>query len=271
MLAATGFLGLLLMGAAVGGLFAGADDSFDTGTDEGDAPEDAAESGGRDGSDAHTGGGLADLLLDDDVEEESGSLPHDFLDDGLTPPFAGPATPAEDDLLEIEDTTAFGEGPDIPFVSDFDCETDRLVLDFAGHEQDAPTITVDLESSPGDAVIEANGVAVTLVRDAPDMTPGHVDVVMAGQDDTWPDDDDGVGEAGEGLSDGERPRVVTDFDPERDAIEVLYDAAALPDPEIGVTDFDDGRGASITVNGEPVLHVVGAQGVQPSEVVLRAM
>jgi hypothetical protein len=35
-----------------------------------------------------------------------------------------------------------------------------------------------------------------------------------------------------------------------------------------VVDFEDGSGASIHLNGEPILHVKGAQGLDPSHVVL---
>jgi Ca2+-binding RTX toxin-like protein len=474
MLAATGFLGLLLMGVAASGLLAGTDGpghAAGDGDDEPGTDGDAAESPEALETSAGTGD-LAALLFGDDAEEgwrdpSAGAETHAFEaeapgGDGI-PGSAGADQPldaisAAGGFYDVVDSTPFAGGPDIPLVSDFDCATDRLILDFDGSPNEAPDITVDLDASPGDAVVAANGVAVALVEGAGTLTAGHVDVVMTGPDDpgasaaggtpqgilsdggtsgdltaartamqahfaghgqdamtggsgddTLPgtgaqdalfgnegddmlqgredsdelygdagadrldggaaddflsggeggdDLDGGVGDdfafGGDGADrvdggpgddslqggfgadtilggdgddaiDGSFSRgavfgptdqdsgdlidggagndnifvgaddmvtggagadiftggdyigedasagLVTDFDRNADRIEVVYDPAILPDPEVDVVDFEDGTGASITVNGQTVLHVAGAQGLDPAMVGLRAL
>lgn len=470
MLAAGGLLGLLLMGAAVGGLMSGADDAPDDDASPGDdaaAPSGEMETG-EFGTDQ--AGNLADLLFGDggDIDDFDELADPDAILGQLDPPQSGGSAASDEasygvdlgpDVHDVAATTPFGDGPDIPFVTGFDCDTDRLILDFDGTEDEAPAITVDLESSPGDAVVEANGTAVTLVEGASTLTPQHVDVVMTGlpATDAAPADEEAAGLSREGLLDGgtltDLPQaradiqqnfdgtdqdaltggigddaidgttktdaifggegndslvghgssdelygdtgadsleggegadflsgceggdtlrggadgdfafggegadlieggtgddglqggpgadtifggggddvidgsfasgpafamqdadrgdlidggdgqdtvflgvddtvtggdgtdtfitgdyageagIVTDFDPLEDRIEVVYDAEALPDPEIGVVDFEDGTGARITVNGETVLQVLGAQGLDPAEVELRPL
>ncbi|WP_071674345.1 calcium-binding protein [Nioella nitratireducens] len=63
--------------------------------------------------------------------------------------------------------------------------------------------------------------------------------------------------------------LVTDFDPADDLIQVSVDLEVTPDPEISVVDFEDGSGASIMVDGHVVLRVVGAQGLDPTDIMLR--
>jgi hypothetical protein len=63
--------------------------------------------------------------------------------------------------------------------------------------------------------------------------------------------------------------VVTDFNPEEDQIQVSVDLEASPDPDVSVIDFDDGTGASIMVDGTIVLQVTGAQGLDPSAILIR--
>jgi len=62
---------------------------------------------------------------------------------------------------------------------------------------------------------------------------------------------------------------VTDFDPIQDVIEVVFDPDMTPDPVITVEDFADGTGASILFNGQMILSVSGAQGLDPSLIELR--
>jgi Ca2+-binding RTX toxin-like protein len=65
--------------------------------------------------------------------------------------------------------------------------------------------------------------------------------------------------------------MVQDFDPVEDRIEVLYDPDMDPDPVIEVQDFSDGTGADIILNGEVILSVTGAQGLNPAMIDLRAV
>jgi hypothetical protein len=62
---------------------------------------------------------------------------------------------------------------------------------------------------------------------------------------------------------------VTDFDPTQDVIEVMFDPDATPDPVITVTNFADGSGANILFNGEVILTVAGAQGLDPAAIIRR--
>jgi len=313
MLAAGGLLGLLLMGAAVSGLMAGTEgpadgaDDDDQGRDPSpdalgdkidplsDATWQATWTGdfGTDGSregappaDA-AGAPLAQLLFG--VADGSGADPQVDADANGDPSGAGDddAFAALDDRAEgpvahgpvihdVVDAIPFPGGPDIPRVADFACETDRLILDFDGTEDEAPLITVDLETSPGNAVVQANGVAITLVEAADQLTADHVDIVMSGTpaEAPPPSRPGSPGEASFGADDdgqaGDVVGTVTDFDRKADQIEILYDPEVVPDPSVDVVDFTDGTGASIVLDGEPVLHVLGAQGLDPAEVVMRA-
>jgi Ca2+-binding RTX toxin-like protein len=419
MLAAGGLLGLLLVGAAVGGLmsgYGGTDDDRE-GDHSGDDLDPSEGSGSQDPEQEH-GGGLAELLFGsefgDQVDGADGAgmqgpdIPADEEVTGTdqgedpfqettadladTPPLhqeetQGHDTVPHEGLQEVNDTIPFGTGPDIPFVSGFDVTTDRLILDFDGTKDEAPLIDIDLDSSPGNAVVRANGLAITLVDGATGMTSDHVDVVMSGDamephvdaraalldggsvtdlaearaaiqghvgdtgqdaltggpgddaltgtetgdvvfgnegsdtlagaggnDELRGDEGDDLLDGGEGgdfldggggddsidggdgedtllagagdtvtggagadtfiggvRSPGSPPAEVTDFDPATDRIEVLYDPARVSDPEIGVIDFGDGTGASITLNGEVMMRVHGAQGLDPANVDLRTL
>ena len=67
-----------------------------------------------------------------------------------------------------------------------------------------------------------------------------------------------------------RGDLITGFDPATDVLELEY-SAALGLPEVTVTDFADGSGASIALNGVVVADVEGAQGLAPEAVVLKAV
>jgi Ca2+-binding RTX toxin-like protein len=57
---------------------------------------------------------------------------------------------------------------------------------------------------------------------------------------------------------------VADFEPGRDVIEVMFDPDLTPDPIVTVEDFDDGSGADILFEGQLILRVSGAQGLDPA-------
>lgn len=83
-------------------------------------------------------------------------------------------------VQEVAEMIEFPGGPDIPVVREFDCTADRLFLDFEGREDDAPYITIDFDTFPGHALVEANGIAVTFLVGAKDLTKNRVDIVMSG-------------------------------------------------------------------------------------------
>jgi Ca2+-binding RTX toxin-like protein len=62
---------------------------------------------------------------------------------------------------------------------------------------------------------------------------------------------------------------VTDFNPALDVIEVIFDPDLTPDPEITVEDFSDDTGANILLDGQIILSVSGAQGLDPALIDLR--
>lgn len=64
---------------------------------------------------------------------------------------------------------------------------------------------------------------------------------------------------------------VADFDPTEDRIEVIFDPEESPDPRLEVLDFADGSGADILLNGQVILSVTGAQGLDPSMIDLQAL
>lgn len=262
--------------------------------------------------------------------------------DDSTGPADGDGARDDPDTFDVVDTIPFPGGPDIPCVLDFDCGTDRLILDFDGTMDEAPQITVDLETLPGSALVEANGTVIALVEGAGGLTPDLVEVVMSGhptgpaapthldvlqdggnrgdastetanraEDMTAQTGEDvggslagnlggdtpgeggetdmlhaeadrpGAGDMADGGDgpdefvyadtgpDGQSVGTVEDFDREADQIEILYDPAVIDDPALDVVDFEDGTGASIVLNGSPILHVKGAQGLDPAQIVVR--
>jgi hypothetical protein len=64
-----------------------------------------------------------------------------------------------------------------------------------------------------------------------------------------------------------RGDLITGFDPDHDVLELEY-TASLGQPDITVTDFQDGTGASVALNGVVVADIVGAQGLDPADIVL---
>jgi hypothetical protein len=324
-------------------------------------------------------------------------------------------------LHEVTQTTALTDGSEVPLVTDFATETDVLVMEFDGSEKDAPKITLEERDTGGGTLVKANGHAITLVQNAPDLTEKHVSIVMSetsadqvvlpgpvvdvvenisdglpeeaeingifdmlstelsatgaasdlldaravidpafgtggtdavtgtfedndltgddgqnalfgdegndtlsgggGNDELYGDfgNDDlrggaGVdflsgGEGDDALDGGEGRDLlfggdgndtilvgdgdiaqggvgadtfigadhtdgdagfVSDFNPTEDRIEVIYDPFANPEPMIEVQDFSDGSGADIILDGEVILSVAGAQGLDPNMIELRA-
>ncbi len=67
-----------------------------------------------------------------------------------------------------------------------------------------------------------------------------------------------------------RGDAISAFNPKSDTLELEY-TAALGSPEVSITDFADGTGASVALNGVVVADVTGAQGLDPSVISLIAV
>jgi hypothetical protein len=314
MLATGGLLGLLLMGAAVGGLVTGMDagrDDDDLGEDvdtdtegetaalEASAYEDVpripladwlAEIGEET---AHRGdSGVSNVLYAravpwdayNPVDESrvpgiqntpDGAEIHDASQthvDALRPEEALPEAMADaaatsSPHLHIVETITFGAGPEIPLVTEFDPHTDRLILDFPGGAGDSPVIGVDLDLSPGDALVLADGVPVTFVAGAATLSPAQIDIVMTGEAD--PAEKSSEVEGGAAIGSYEALGVIRDFNPSTQQIEIDYDPAVFAEPEVAIEASEDGSGADILLNGEVILSVAGVRDLDPELVVLR--
>jgi hypothetical protein len=72
------------------------------------------------------------------------------------------------------------------------------------------------------------------------------------------------------IFDYNRGDMIAGFDPSSDLIELEY-TASLGVPDVTITDFADGSGASIALNGVVVADVTGAQGLDPNSVNLIAV
>ena len=316
MLATGGLLGLLLMGAAVGGLVTAA--GMEGGQDEpdpADHPDDIAEdedpygdAWDRDHAPLVAG---ADWLAEASDDAVHGDAAHDDAVHGaeaepqasrlaqsslgrllfgipapwggdamtpepphpgndrsaaLAPPemweasgLAGAAT-GQMTHLDVHDTIAIGPDPAIPLVTGFDPATDRLILDFPGTAADAPEITVDLTTSPGDALILADGIPVTFVAGAA-PSAGHIDIVMSDAEATAP--------RAPGMGAFPALGVIDHFDPATQQIEIDYDPVVVSDPDLDIRASRDGQGADILLNGEVVVNVAGVRSLDPGLVVLR--
>ncbi|MEM7722499.1 MAG: hypothetical protein AAF376_09000 [Pseudomonadota bacterium] len=178
MLAPSDVLTLVVSGTLIGGLaytFSGAvadsDDGVDTDVDgQDDAP---------------------DLTEDEDAAISSlGDLLHQGGEsEALQADGAGDPAPAA--ILEIYDTTDDGSGAEIACVEDFESGVDRLILDFEGGAEDAPDIGFDIDSDPGNTVVLANGVPVTVLLGTTSVDISDIDIHMS---------DDAETEATEGAA-----------------------------------------------------------------------
>ncbi|MEJ6392910.1 hypothetical protein V8J82_06580 [Gymnodinialimonas sp. 2305UL16-5] len=206
MFVAGSVVALLLAGMAVDGLAAPEDE--ETGRDPDDIDNDDYEDVA-----GSTTSVLSDLLFPEDVVEDSSVQPEAIVEPvGTDTGFLGEDYyPSEealadsdwlaasldaplDDMIEVESLTILADGTEVPFVDDFEPDTDQLVLDFDGSASDAPEIGIDTDSEPGAAIVLANGLPITLVEGATDMTPDHVRVVMSEDSDgSFGDDDNGDG------------------------------------------------------------------------------
>jgi hypothetical protein len=315
MLTSGGLLGLLLMGAAVGGLLTALHGERD-GTEDDMPPDDDRSGSDLDGtSDEDAGVTMADWLPNAEAADDPALPAPDVAGSRLSNLLFGSATPSEaaeapfgpvlsdappgsatDDapapqtraLVPVEAATTdasdaaapggqvdvlrvieFGPGPAIPLVTEFAPETDRLILDFEGSAEDAPVIGVDLETSPGDALILADGVPVTFVAGAAGLSTTHVDVVMIGDDaatDAYP-----ATRPAAGIGSIEALEVIRGFDPATQQIEIDYDPAVFADPHLAIRTAEDGSGAQILLDGQVVVSVAGTMGLDPDAVVLRAV
>lgn len=196
MIVAGSVLALLLMGLAVDGFVNPVDEDPDDHASESGAEEDQPALG----DDANNG--LEQMLFPDAADEDAAPEaftygPLDTAEDEDTSEDAAEAR-ADDawniaqaslmgqDLVDVEATTSIEGAEDVPYVEAFDPATDVLVLEFDGASVDAPVIEIDHESEDEAALVLANGLPVTLVEGASDMTADHVRVVMRDDEDADP-------------------------------------------------------------------------------------
>ncbi|MFW5881178.1 MAG: hypothetical protein ACOCTP_01490, partial [Roseicyclus sp.] len=110
------------------------------------------------------------------------------------------------------------------------------------------------------ALVLADGVPVTFVAGAARLSPAQIDIVMTGA---------APAAAAPAMGSYESLGMIRNFDPAAQQIEIDYDPAILAEPQVAIQDFEDGSGADILLNGEVIVSVAGAQGLDPSLVVLR--
>ncbi|ABD56948.1 calcium-binding protein [Jannaschia sp. CCS1] len=219
MIVAGSVLTLLLMGLAVDGFVNPADEEPD---DDAGVQEDELDGDDQSGS----GDGLTDLLdaagnvpgeltasasaalaytpIDQIEPDEENDLLAQAEADADEVWDMAEAEQSESDFIDIHSTTHIGDGQDVPYVATFDPETDTLVLEFLGFEEDAPDIDVAYDEDEDASIVSANGYPVTMVEGSKDMTAEHVRVVMGGADegedpDAQPDGTEG--ETGTGPDD----------------------------------------------------------------------
>jgi Ca2+-binding RTX toxin-like protein len=215
---------------------------------------------GNEGDDSISGGAGADELYGDEGDDTlSGGEGTDFLagGDGNDVLSGG----AEADMLfggEGDDSLSGDDGNDA-LQGGFGADT----LDGGGGD-DTLDGTYAAGSGPfgpfdedvGDLLLGGDGDDMILV--------GAHDVATGGEGaDTFI--------AGGYIEQVEVAGHVTDFNPAFDVIEVIFDPDLTPDPEITVEDFADGTGANILMDGEIILSVSGAQGLDPALIDLRAV
>ncbi len=135
-------------------------------------PLDQIELGDQDGE-----SGISEALADpfrDEASEERADAEWASLAESS-------ASSGTGDFLEVEDLTGLDDGSEVSFVTQFNTDTDELVLEFDGTYDEAPEIEIDHTSEDDAAVVLANGIPVSLVDSAPGLTADHVRVVMSGE------------------------------------------------------------------------------------------
>jgi Ca2+-binding RTX toxin-like protein len=70
--------------------------------------------------------------------------------------------------------------------------------------------------------------------------------------------------AGTDIPSSDVAPTIDDFNPSEDKLRLTFDPENTPNPVVTVTDFTDGTGADISINGQVVARVVGAQGLDVS-------
>ena len=143
----------------------------------------------------------------------------------------------------------------VTVVEDFIPGVDRLLLDFdAGTAM--PEVSFDTELEDGSTAVMGDGLLMVVLRGVKDVQASDVEMRTL----PAPIDPDDLPSL----------EVIDHFDPDEDEIEVLYDAPPQSGhlPQIEVRDFADQTGAVVLFDGEPILAVRGAQGLQPSDVKL---
>ncbi|MDG3041033.1 calcium-binding protein [Roseicyclus marinus] len=202
----------------------------------------ADEAYGEDGDDLIDGGTGTDFLVGGDG--------HDTITGGT-----------DDDLLfgNDGDDSLSGEDGDDYLQGGFGADTlsggagnDRLDGTFAAGD----SLFGPVDEDQGD-ILDGGDGDDTIVVGAGDLATGG-----AGAD---------LFATGSFIQAAELAGTVTDFDAAQDVIEVMFDPALTPDPVITVQDFPDGSGAHILFNGDIILSVSGAQGLDPALIQLRSV
>ncbi len=173
------------------------EDDTDPDQHQGERPGEAVVQGevivGGDTDDTIAGGDLNDVLhgrAGHDVLD--GKAGHDtvFGDAGEDHLLLGPSDTgtggADSDMFEIAATIELPDGEVVAKVTDFQQGVDRLILDFDGTVSEAPVITFDTETSPGDTLVMANGVAVTMLQGMSAMNLSDIYVQMSDFDPAEP-------------------------------------------------------------------------------------
>ena len=169
---------------------------------------------------------------------------------------------------EQDDTLQAGEGDDIAEMNGGD---DRA-LGKAGNDT--------LDGGAGDDIL--NGAQGGISLDLDGNIDGADSLFGGVGDDSFLLGVGDVAEGGEGLDiftiddavEGEGFTTITDFTPADDTLQLEYTPTTDPatgdeiPPNITVTNFADGTGASILINGVEVAQVTGAQDLDPADVAL---
>lgn len=195
---------------------------------------------GEDGDDVIEGGAGTDFLVGGDGQDSlSGGDQSDLLfgNDG-------------DDLLS-------GDAGDDYLQGGFGADT---LLGGAGNDR------LDGTFAAGDSIF---GPFDEDQRDVLDGGDGDDTIVIGAGDVATGGDGADTFVSGSFIELAELAGHVSDFDPSRDVIEVMFDPELTPDPQITVEDFEDGTGAYILFEGRMILSVSGAQGLDPARIELR--